>query len=170
MKVRATLAAIALLALGGSISGLRAADASEESVPETEAVSADLPRFVPLEEPAPVVAPELATVQAIPEEDTEQEADPIAGGMASWYGREFAGRRTASGARFDPAAYTAAHRTLPFGSRVRVTSASGKSVVVTINDRGPFHGGRVIDLSQAAAAELGIVRAGSGRVELALLD
>ena len=58
----------------------------------------------------------------------------------------------------------------PFGSHVRVTNAAGKSVVVTINDRGPFHGGRVIDLSQAAAAELGIVRAGSGRVQLALLD
>ncbi len=65
---------------------------------------------------------------------------------------------------------TAAHRTLPFGTRVRVTNAAGKSVVVRINDRGPFHGGRVIDLSQAAAAELGLVRAGSGRVELALLD
>ena len=170
MKVRTALAGIALLALGGSISGLSAADASEESVPVAEAVAADLPRFVPLEEPAPAVSAELATVQAIPQEEVDDDGDPIAGGVASWYGREFAGRRTASGARFDPAAYTAAHRTLPFGSRVRVTSASGKSVVVTINDRGPFHGGRVIALSQAAAAELGLVRAGSGRVELALLD
>jgi rare lipoprotein A len=59
---------------------------------------------------------------------------------------------------------------LPFGSRVRVTNATGKSVVVRINDRGPFSGGRVIDLSQAAAAELGLVRSGSGRVQLALLD
>jgi rare lipoprotein A len=170
MKVRAALAGIALLALGGSISGLSAAEGSG-SVPEAEAAADDsaLPRFVPLAEPVAVAAQtELATVQAIPEDD--EEADEIGGGVASWYGREFAGRKTASGERFDPGEYTAAHRTLPFGSRVRVTNAAGESVVVRINDRGPFHGGRVIDLSQAAAADLGIVRAGSGRVQLALLD
>ena len=116
-------------------------------------------------------AVDITTIDpADPIEAEDQAGEPIGMGMASWYGREFAGRRTASGERFDPAEYTAAHRTLPFGSRVRVTSASGRSVVVRINDRGPFHGGRVIDLSEAAAAELGIVRAGSGRVELALLD
>ena len=173
MKVRAALAAIALLALGGSISGVSAAEATE-SLPQTEAVAPDdaaLPRFVPLEEPIAVAEAQLATVQAIPEAQAEDDGgDAIGSGVASWYGREFAGRRTASGARFDPSAYTAAHRTLPFGSRVRVTNAAGQSVVVTINDRGPFHGGRVIDLSQAAAVELGIVRAGSGRVELALID
>ncbi|KRA84573.1 hypothetical protein ASD76_02750 [Altererythrobacter sp. Root672] len=92
----------------------------------------------------------------------------MSGGVASWYGREFEGRRTASGERFDPDEYTAAHRTLPFGSKVRV-SRNGHSVVVRINDRGPFHGGRVIDLSQAAAEDLGIRSAGSGRVELAVL-
>jgi len=171
MKVRAALAAVALLALGGSISGLSAAEGSE-AVPETSvAVDPALPRFVPLEQPAPVVAEaQLETVQALPLEEADDAGDEIGGGMASWYGREFAGRRTANGERFDPSSYTAAHRTLPFGTRVRVTSAAGKSVVVRINDRGPFHGGRVIDLSQAAAAELGIVRAGSGRVQLALLD
>ena len=125
--------------------------------------------FVPLEQPAPVAEQPLATVQPIPAEN-DDEGDAIGGGVASYYGREFAGRRTANGERFNPAEYTAAHRTLPFGSRVRVTNAAGKSVVVRINDRGPFHGGRVIDHSQAAAADLGLVRAGSGRVELALLD
>ena len=180
MKVRAALAAVALLALGGSISGLSAAEGSEESLPEAAPATGDqvaLPRFepsidaslVPLEQPAPVAEQTLATVQPIPAE-SDDEGDAIAGGVASYYGREFAGRRTANGERFNPAEYTAAHRTLPFGSRVRVTNASGKSVVVRINDRGPFHGGRVIDLSQAAAADLGLVRAGSGRVELALLD
>ena len=89
-------------------------------------------------------------------------------GSASWY--SLPRNKTASGERMNPSAMTAAHRTLPFGTRVRVTNAAGKSVVVRINDRGPFHGGRVIDLSQAAAAELGLVRAGSGRVELARLD
>jgi rare lipoprotein A len=171
MKVRAALAAIALLALGGSISSLSAAEGAD-SVLETapgEIVDPALPRFIPLEGPV-VVAEELATVQAIPEADVTDEGDVIGAGVASWYGREFAGRKTASGERFNPSDYTAAHRTLPFGSRVRVTNAAGQSVVVRINDRGPFHGGRVIDLSQAAAADLGIVRAGSGRVELALLD
>ncbi|HEY6815579.1 MAG TPA: septal ring lytic transglycosylase RlpA family protein [Croceibacterium sp.] len=144
-------------------------------VPVAVAVSADeaaLPRFEPTTENfVPIEMPGVATeVAAIAPTEAEDTGDAIGSGVASWYGREFAGRRTASGERFDPAGYTAAHRTLPFGSRVRVTNASGESVVVRINDRGPFHGGRVIDLSQAAAAELGIVRSGSGRVELALLD
>ena len=180
MKVRTGLAAIALLALGGSISGLSAAEGSE-TVPAAAAaatVDGTLPRFqprfdesfAPFDEPAPVATPvDAVNLDAI-EPITEQAGSEIGGGVASWYGREFAGRKTASGERFNPAEYTAAHRTLPFGTRVRVTNASGESVVVRINDRGPFHGGRVIDLSQAAAADLGIVRAGSGRVSLALLD
>ena len=174
MKVLSGFAAFALLALGGSISGVSAAEGSEAVASAASAADEDaaLPRFVPLEQSPAIVAPELATVQPIPEDPDAAagDADEIGDGMASWYGRKFAGRRTASGERFDPGGYTAAHRTLPFGSRVRVTNAAGKSVVVRINDRGPFHGGRVIDLSQAAAAELGLVRAGSGRVSLALID
>lgn len=101
----------------------------------------------------------------------EAEASVIGTGIASWYGKEFSGRRTASGERFDPGALTAAHRSLPFGSKVRVThTRTGESVVVRINDRGPFSHGRLIDLSQAAAAQLGIVRAGMGEVSLALLS
>jgi len=77
-------------------------------------------------------------------------------GTASWYGRAFAGKRTASGERFDPNALTAAHRTLPLGSTAKVTdTASGHSVQVRINDRGPFRRGRIIDLSRRAAALLG---------------
>lgn len=96
---------------------------------------------------------------------------PIGAGMASFYGREMAGARTASGDRFDPAGLTAAHRTLPLGTRVQVTnSRTGDSVVVTINDRGPFHSNRVIDLSEAAARQIGIVRMGSGMVQLAVLS
>ena len=95
----------------------------------------------------------------------------ITGGVASYYGNELAGHRTASGERFNPGLLTAAHRTLPLGSKVRVTNpANGKSVVVRINDRGPFHGGRVIDLSKSAASQIGLIARGSGRVELALLD
>ena len=91
-------------------------------------------------------------------------------GTASYYGERFAGRPTASGEIFDPGELTAAHRSLPFGSRVLVTSEqTGQSVVVTINDRGPFHGNRVIDLSKAAASRIGLIRQGSGPVSLALL-
>ena len=98
-------------------------------------------------------------------------AKVIGSGGASFYGKKFHGRLTASGKRFDMNALTAAHRTLPFGSKVRVTlPSSGKSVVVTITDRGPFHGNRVIDLSRAAAEKIGLVRKGHGKVELELLE
>ncbi len=94
----------------------------------------------------------------------------IAGGEASYYGSELAGNRTASGETFDPEQLTAAHRTLPLGSKVRVTNPrSGENVVVRINDRGPFHGNRVIDLSTAAARAIGLLTSGTGRVTLALL-
>lgn len=174
MKPRALLAAAALLALAGAIgptgSKLRAAEgaAAPAAAPTQITPDADLPRFEPTVEDS--ADAEFLTVQPIETEaETEDEARALGDGVASWYGREFAGRKTASGERFDPTGYTAAHRTLPFGSKVRVTRG-GKSVIVRINDRGPFHGGRVIDLSQAAASELGLVRAGSGRVTLALLE
>ena len=85
-------------------------------------------------------------------------------GLASFYGSD---QQTANGERFNPRALTAAHRTLPFGTKVRVTNVrSGRSVTVRINDRGPFVYGRVIDLSQAAAEELGIVGRGIAKVKL----
>jgi len=88
-------------------------------------------------------------------------------GLASWYGRMFHGRKTASGEVYDMFAMTAAHKTLPIPSYARVTSLkSGSSIVVRVNDRGPFHDGRVIDLSYAAAAKLGIAGPGSGPVEV----
>jgi rare lipoprotein A len=88
-------------------------------------------------------------------------------GMASWYGH---GARTASGARFNPNGMTAAHRTLPFGTRVLVSHrATGRSVQVTINDRGPFIRGRVIDLSRGAAQQLGIIQTGAAPVSLTVL-
>jgi rare lipoprotein A len=88
-------------------------------------------------------------------------------GRASWYGRGFHGRKTASGERYDMHAMTAAHRTLPLASWVRVTNESNnKSVVVKINDRGPYVGNRVIDLSYAAAAALGMRGAGVGKVKI----
>lgn len=88
-------------------------------------------------------------------------------GHASWYAHKFQGRRTANGERYDGRALTAAHRTLPFGTYVRVTSLStSKSIVVRINDRGPFVKGRIIDLSYAAATTLGLTRAPSMDVQI----
>jgi|HubBroStandDraft_3_1064219.scaffolds.fasta_scaffold02241_2 rare lipoprotein A len=90
-------------------------------------------------------------------------------GQASWYGAKFNGRRTASGERYDMRELTAAHPSLPFGTLVQVTNVeNGRQVVVRINDRGPFKRRRVIDVSYAAARQLGLVGAGTARVELAL--
>jgi len=86
-------------------------------------------------------------------------------GTASWYGPGFNGKKAASGERFNQNAMTAAHKTLPFGTKLKVTNQkTGKVVTVKINDRGPYHGGRIIDLSKAAATQLGIVGAGTGKV------
>lgn len=94
----------------------------------------------------------------------------IFGGLASFYGYDGSGNKTASGERFNPESMTAAHRSLPFGTRVRVTNPrNGRSVVVRINDRGPFIRGRVIDLSYGAARVLGIIRRGVAPVKIKVL-
>jgi rare lipoprotein A len=91
-------------------------------------------------------------------------------GMASWYGPGFHGNRSASGEIFNQNALTAAHRNLPFGTQVRVTNLNnGQSVIVRINDRGPYSGGRVIDLSAAAARAVGLIQAGVAPVSLDVL-
>ena len=91
-------------------------------------------------------------------------------GIASFYGAYFAGRKTASGERFNPSKMTAAHKTLPFGTRVRVTNMrNGRSVVVRINDRGPFIRGRVIDLSRGAAGVIGMIGRGIAPVRVEVL-
>jgi rare lipoprotein A len=100
-------------------------------------------------------------------EGLNEEDRVIDQGLASWYGGKFHGRRTASGEIYDKTALTAAHKTLPFGTLVRVRSLStGKEVVVRINDRGPHSKKRVIDLSGAAAAELGVKARGVSTVVL----
>ncbi len=87
-------------------------------------------------------------------------------GKASYYSRQLAGRRTSSGERYDPSQMTAAHRSLPLGTQVKVVNPKNdRSVVVTVNDRGPMHKGRMIDLSHAAASELGMTKAGVTKVE-----
>ena len=92
-------------------------------------------------------------------------------GAASWYGRQFHGRKTASGETFDMNGLTAAHRSLPLNCYIRVTNKpNGKSVVVKVNDRGPFHGNRVLDLSYGAAKQLGITNAGTAKVNIERVD
>lgn len=91
-------------------------------------------------------------------------------GTASWYGPGFHGRMTANGERYDMNEMTAAHKTLPFGTRVRVTNQqNGKSVIVRINDRGPYVGSRVIDLSRSAAQKIEMIGTGTAKVSLQVL-
>lgn len=162
----------ALIASGLGLAPLAASTAatpSEGALPlEASAEIAATTELMPLVE-APVAAPAESRpveIEAAPEAGTA-----IGSGSASFYASRFHGRRTASGEAFDNGAMTAAHRSLPFGSLVRVTNpANGRSVVVRINDRGPFTRGRLIDVSRAAAEELGIVARGHGTVELELLE
>jgi len=94
----------------------------------------------------------------------------LGSGTASWYGKDFRGNPTASGERFRPRRRTAAHRTLPFGTVLKVTfPQTGRSVRVVVNDRGPYVDGRVIDLSRRAARRLGLLDAGVGTVELRIV-
>jgi len=95
----------------------------------------------------------------------------VVNGRASWYGPGFYGRRTASGETLEPGSFTAAHRSLPFGTLVRVTNLSnGRSVVVRINDRGPHRRHRIIDLAHGAATELKMMQAGEIPVRLEIIE
>ena len=97
-------------------------------------------------------------------------APAVLRGVASWYGEEFAGRTTANGEIFDPRQLTAAHRTLPFGTVLDITNPKTRQTVrVRVNDRGPFIGGRIIDLSYAAAQEIGLIEPGIGEVVIKLV-
>lgn len=109
---------------------------------------------------------------ALPAAQAERVADvrAEAEGPVSWYGRALAGRRTASGERYDPLAMTLAHRELPFGTWVRVTNLRNRrSVVLRVNDRGPMHRGRIGDVSMAAARMLGLLHVGSAPARLEVL-
>lgn len=126
--------------------------------------------------PAPEVAPTSEAVtpriidSAAPKERQSKTPAAITG-MASWYGPGFSGKKTANGDTFDETKMTAAHKTLPLGTRAKVTNVkNGKSVEVEINDRGPYAEGRIIDLSQAAATALGIVDRGVATVRVESLN
>ncbi len=146
--------------------------ATQPTTPVLEAPSTDVAirdvETVPASEELPIrplpqpIAPAPAPAQRVLQTST---------GQASWYGPGFYGNRTANGEVFRPGTMTAAHRTLPFGTKVRVTNLNnGRVAVVRINDRGPFHGNRVIDLGHGAAKELGVVSSGLARVKLEVLQ
>lgn len=105
-----------------------------------------------------------------PEESSAVAVTSVLTGMASWYGPGFHGRRSASGETFNQNAMTAAHRTLPFGTEIRVTNLNNqRQVIVRVNDRGPYGHGRVLDLSEAAAREIGLTQSGVGMVQIEVL-
>ncbi|MFM1811340.1 MAG: hypothetical protein RLZZ336_278 [Cyanobacteriota bacterium] len=121
-----------------------------------------------LEESAPTPVMPLPIA---PEPNSAPRVLAVKTGQASWYGPGFYGGRTASGERLTRGTLTAAHRNLPFGTKVRVTNLwNGRSAVVRINDRGPFHGNRVIDLAHGAANVLGLTSSGIAQVRLEVLE
>jgi rare lipoprotein A len=129
----------------------------------------------PAPEPPPALAPAPEPPRDLAPAPAHEAHPPLADDAeiveASYYGAGFAGRPTANGETFDPTKLTAAHRTLPFGSLVEVTDAqTGRSVTVRINDRGPFHGDRAIDLSEAAAERIGMIKRGAGDVVLRVVS
>lgn len=147
------------VALGRGVAGVERYDPSERA--ESGEVVVELPEgYVPPAPPKdePVVGEALVR-------------ELLGEGAASYYHDALEGRSTASGQPYRADQLTAAHRSLPFGSRVRVTNlANGRAVVVRVNDRGPFAAGRVIDLSRAAAADIGLLARGHGKVRLELVE
>jgi peptidoglycan lytic transglycosylase len=164
----ALLLAALVLAGCGSMRPKKASYYADDGPPESVPSNlADVPDAVPRDEPYHRYANRPYTVfgktytPVLNKEPTRER------GIASWYGRKFQGQKTASGEPYDMFAMTAAHPTLPIPSYARVTNLkNGKSVVVRINDRGPFHSNRIIDLSYAAASRIGIAGPGSGMVEV----
>ena len=115
--------------------------------------------------------PVLAAKGGDPVDLAERGVSLVQVGVVSWYGAAFHDRPTASGERFDSEAFTMAHPTLPFGTQVKVTNLrNGRTVVVRVNDRGPFVGKRIADLSRAAAAQLGMMKRGVAKARIEVLD
>lgn len=191
-----SLGALAVLLSGSSALIPVLADPSKAATESTSAsvpAAASLPAQVQLATATPSFVPSSADGVAIREEQptTEpvqvQPAQPpvpiapspapqprvvrVSNGQASWYGPGFFGNRTANGEVLRPGTLTAAHRSLPFGTKVRVTNLwNGRTAVVRINDRGPFHGSRIIDLAHGAAQQLGVVASGVAQVKLEVLQ
>lgn len=183
MRRTFSLGALALLLSGSALvpaiaESSRAATTTDSVVvgpssPEVQASSTD----VAIREADSEPAPEESLIKQVPPTPIAPAPKPAsrvvhsAKGEASWYGPGFYGNRTANGEVFRPGTLTAAHRTLPFGTKVRVTNLNnGRVAVVRINDRGPFHGGRIIDLAHGAAQQLGVTSSGVAQVKLEVID
>lgn len=118
----------------------------------------------------PAIALSVSCMLLMPHAFAQEVSHTLGVKTASWYGKSFHGRTTANGERFNQDAMTAAHRTLPFGTKLKVTCMqTGKSTIVRINDRGPFHGNRAIDLSKGAAKAIGLIESGTGKVKIDIL-
>jgi len=155
-----------VFALG--LAALTSAAPAQTLAPMAAPIAAQTPRLQSLEQAvASVGDPALDEAISTKLPVVRQAFEQVGEGNASYYGNELAGNRTSSGERFDPHAYTCAHRSLPLGTKLRVTNlANGRSVVVRVNDRGPFTRGRILDMSLAAARDIAMIGPGHARVRL----
>jgi rare lipoprotein A len=161
VDVRSMTRLLRLLALGVTIQGCSTASGTIGSMPPPAIAPATETPVTVLVPSAPSTAPE----------EVPAKTPTVHVGDASWYGPGFSGKTTASGEVFDETKMTAAHKTLPLGTKAKVTNLKdGKSVQVEINDRGPYAQGRIIDLSQAAAKALGIIDRGVVKVRVESLE
>lgn len=157
-----------LVALGGCASGGGELADGDSIPPKIARIPDAVPKVEPL---ARYGNPESYVVRGTRYYPKKDARGHVERGLASWYGRQFHGRKTSSGERYDMYTMTAAHKTLPLPTYARVTNIeNGRSVVVRINDRGPFHGSRVLDLSYVAAVKLGVVKKGTAKVEIRAID
>lgn len=179
MRKTLTYSFVLLVASGASLSlcqdssAMAASDAQVRPSLSTASDDPDLRlavRELSDSEPSPTLSPTPDSPAPVVPRTIQQVPLATSRGRASWYGPGFFGNRTASGEVLRPGTLTAAHRSLPFGTRVRVTNLyNGRSAVVRINDRGPFHGNRVIDLAHGAAGHLGLISSGVADVRLEVL-
>ncbi len=176
--------AVSRMAVSSALAVAMLLSQSQSAAQSTTQITAPPPSFRDSFEPyLPSTAPDLrippSAVDLETFEPKREKREPLGGktvrnlgtGVASYYGKRFHGRRTANGERFNMRAMTAAHKSLPFGTKVRVINArNGRAVVVRINDRGPFIRGRTIDLSRAAAKKIGLISTGHARVKLQIVQ
>ena len=168
MRVSRFLGAVALLISGSTVAPAMAAIPSPNLSQPAAVALREVGEPPSFEDRLLRQAPPMTIAQALV---ASTSTGRVINGQASWYGPGFYGNRTASGEVFTPGTMTAAHRTLPFGTRVRVVNLdNGRSAVVRINDRGPFHYGRVLDLAHGAASQLGLVASGTAQVSIEVLD
>ena len=168
MRASRLLGTVALLITGSTVAPAMAANPSLPSPQPAGVALREVGEPPSFEDRLLRQAPPMTIAQALV---ASTSSGRVINGQASWYGPGFYGNRTASGEVLTPGTLTAAHRTLPFGTRVKVTNLdNGRSAVVRINDRGPFHSGRVLDLAHGAASQLGVVASGTAQVSIQVLD